>query len=355
MHHIKIKASPLQLSKLRNGHKVRISKAEGEGCNLIVHPQTYHLASRAFAKNKGLQVALSPEEIAINKQYSYLSPEQHAQIRGDKTNLFSELPFHEGKGLFRPKGGAIKLGKVGEKILDKGSDIALRVGEKALTNYLAGEGIRGRGSYNKKLMGTLGNTALNVGEKVAEKVLVDYLTGNGIRGRGPVHNTLLKIKSGLTAMGKPFEKSVGVNPADIGEPIGDALGPVVEKAMYGSPEKNPWRGAGIGGALTGYEAMKHAGLAQAHADHALDLLEQAGVHARRSLEPYTHYMHDALAPRSRGQGISKHTNIGGRSELIGYHHPPALISQPLSANFQMQHFLPPQYQAHFYSGQGLYT
>ena len=54
MHILPIDASPMQLRKLRNGHNVRIKK--GTGFNLIVHPENYHLASKAFAKNKGIEV-----------------------------------------------------------------------------------------------------------------------------------------------------------------------------------------------------------------------------------------------------------------------------------------------------------
>ena len=66
MHRIlTIDASPKQLSKLRNGHAVRIKK--GTGFNLIVHPETYNLVSRAFAKSKGMEIALSPEELEMNR------------------------------------------------------------------------------------------------------------------------------------------------------------------------------------------------------------------------------------------------------------------------------------------------
>jgi hypothetical protein len=54
MHTISIDASPAQLRKLRKGIKVRVKK--GTGFNLIVHPETYNRVSRAFAKNKGLDI-----------------------------------------------------------------------------------------------------------------------------------------------------------------------------------------------------------------------------------------------------------------------------------------------------------
>ena len=47
---ISINVSPHQLRKLKRGHKVRLIK--GKGFNLIVNPENYKLASRAFTKNK---------------------------------------------------------------------------------------------------------------------------------------------------------------------------------------------------------------------------------------------------------------------------------------------------------------
>ena len=46
--------------------------------------------------------------------------------------------------------------------------------------------------------------------------------------------------------------------------------------------------------------------------------------------------------RRMGGALGK-TEVGPRNQLI-HMMPPALVSQPLSANFQMARFLPPQYQ-----------
>lgn len=61
---VKIGVSPKQMSKLRNGHRVRIMK--GEGVNLIVHPSKYNHITKAFGSGKGATVQLSPEELAAN-------------------------------------------------------------------------------------------------------------------------------------------------------------------------------------------------------------------------------------------------------------------------------------------------
>jgi hypothetical protein len=64
MKKIGISASLKQLSKLRNGHKVRITS--GEGC-LVIHPDRYDSIEKTFRRGKGLNLQLSPEEIMMNK------------------------------------------------------------------------------------------------------------------------------------------------------------------------------------------------------------------------------------------------------------------------------------------------
>ena len=50
---ITIKASRKQLTRLRKGHKVRVTgSASGTGFNLIVSPERYDVVSRAFDKGK---------------------------------------------------------------------------------------------------------------------------------------------------------------------------------------------------------------------------------------------------------------------------------------------------------------
>jgi hypothetical protein len=92
VHSVMVKASDKQLSKLRNGHKVRLQPPmKGEGCNLIVNPENYNLVSRSFLKSKGVQVQLTPEEIMINKE---AAPEMEGTgIFGKKAakELYSEL------------------------------------------------------------------------------------------------------------------------------------------------------------------------------------------------------------------------------------------------------------------------
>lgn len=63
---IKVKMmSPAVMSRARNGHRVRLM--QGEGTQLVVMPEQYSQIEKAFLKNKGIQVALSPQEIDANR------------------------------------------------------------------------------------------------------------------------------------------------------------------------------------------------------------------------------------------------------------------------------------------------
>jgi hypothetical protein len=131
MHVITIAGSEHQKSRLRNGHKVRVK--HGEGFNVIVNPNTYHLVSRAFNKNKGTTMQLSPEEIAMNKAPS---PEMQRQIMGHNEHLILPNPLGalvKGSGIgdwFKNIGNQIKSGfeekiinPVKEKIVNPAMDL----------------------------------------------------------------------------------------------------------------------------------------------------------------------------------------------------------------------------------------
>ena len=58
---VKVDVSKKQLSRLRNGHPVRVKKPmEGKGFCLIVDPQKLNTVTRAFGRRKGAQIRLQP-------------------------------------------------------------------------------------------------------------------------------------------------------------------------------------------------------------------------------------------------------------------------------------------------------
>ena len=232
MHTISIDASPSQIRKLRKGMKVRVKK--GTGFNVIVHPETFNRVSRAFGKNKGLELELTQEELQHNEN---MSPSEGASMipsPSEPSKMSAEPPSRgtEGQGIFR---------KVKRSVKD-------HVERSKLANSLN-----------------------------------DHLQKN-------------------------------------------------------------------------YDYMGRAGI-----DNAIQMGKQAsmsrmGINARRAIRSELDGGDDIdneQRPRSRsyikGGTLSENGTVGLNGGMIHMFVPPALISQPFSANFQMQHFLPPQYQ-HYEQG-----
>jgi hypothetical protein len=273
MHIVTINASPKQLSKLRNGHSVRIKK--GTGFNLIVHPENYHLVSRAFSKNKGIQVKLSPEEIEANKG---VSPEQHSELREAQPEMAGEGIFGKKVDKALHKAGirkiAYKVGDALKPIAKQGISSAIQSGSQALSEYAP------------ELAPSIYESAGNL-DKVASDYLDHPSKGKGFK-RG--------IKTGLRTGGIRYD-----------------------------------------------DYMDRSGLGQALSSGISSRLASDAITARRSLIPQEGTMGSGLGGGLGGRLGREHGSIGRGAGMVHYM-PPALVSQPLSANFQMSHFLPVQYQ-----------
>lgn len=181
MKSIAISASPKQMSRLRNGHRVRVSHAvEGKGVNLLVDPSKFNQMTRSFSKGAASQIQLSPEELMANKQ---------AVLDG----------MVEGQGIFA--GGKLNL--------------------------------------NKRLVGNV--------LKVATK------TG--------------------TTLGKPFEKTVQINPFTLGYDVGhDVIAPELIHAMGRQTEEEynaKKKKAASGGKVNIGKAFKSVGKTLAKAEEAV--------------------------------------------------------------------------------------
>ena len=102
---ISIDASPKQLSRLRNGHRVRIKHAmAGTGFNLLVDPSKFDAINRSFTKGSAYQIQLSPDELMANKQSA-----QEGTM--------------EGQGIYT--GGKLSMKKIG-KTLKKAGQTAVK-------------------------------------------------------------------------------------------------------------------------------------------------------------------------------------------------------------------------------------
>lgn len=313
MHQIlTIDASPKQLSKLRNGHAVRIKR--GTGFNLIVNPSTYNLVSKAFAKSKGYQVQLSPEEIELNR---FVSPEQHMAYRKANPDIAGQGIFGHTVDKYLAKHGLKKLAyKLGDEMKPM-----------AKAGILAGlsAGATSLGVANPALIPYL---AMGVGGLT--NVAYDYIDNpNKYHG-----------KSGLKQVSRARTLAGQVAQSKINEKLNDELG-------------------------TNYDYMGRAGLEQAAANQASAILGQdsryyTGGGLGAGMVGGIHGI------RGAGLGVGLGTGLGvgfgryrtadrimGRGNMQGnYLEMPAMQSQPAGENFQFQYFFPPAFQ--HIAGRGLY-
>ena len=329
MHVLSVNASKAQARKLIKGQAVRIK--QGTGFNLIVHPTTYRLATRAFNKGKGAQIKLSSEEIDSN-QAVHGKPE----MMEDHTELHGEMT---GQGIFdfitKPISRAyntVRRGVVGA---------ANKVGKFAKNSY----GTVSRFVQRPEVLAALKKAGKFAATQLADAgaTAVSVLPGGAVLARGAKNLGVLANKAiddpnsvgGWKGAGKTLItghgcKCCGSKGCRNGSMCGGTAG-------FGMS------GFGLGTGLTGYSALRSAAKASASANAGNAHFTNQGIKSRSQIVPTWH--DNPMAPRSRGMGI-----VGCGGHMVGMHghgyYPPALVSQPFSANYQMSHFLPVQYQ-HF--------
>ena len=137
-----------------------------------------------------------------------------------------------------------------------------------------------------------------------------------------------------------------------------------EEVMEGSGLKGHGSHIKLANELNKHLGTNYGYLSRAGMDNAMGAKESArliklGIDARHMLSPKVD-VHGSLEPRSRMiGGALERGSVQQKGRLLSSYCPPACISQPFSANWQMQFFLPPQYQ-HFndggsMAGSGLYV
>jgi hypothetical protein len=297
-----IKASKSQLSKLKNGHNVRISPAlEGKGFNLIVHPEAYALARKAFIKGKGIQMKLSPKDIAINKQF---------------------IPHMKGTGIF---------GKKFDKTLDK---------------------------YGVK------EAVYKVGDAVKPLVKAGILGGLAT-GATALSATDLIASGGLGAGAIPAIYGTAGTLGYLATDYLDNPSKYQKQSNAGGP-RNVNSATSLAGQMAQNELMnqlslqtgeKYNTLGQANLIDSVSQRDNANLSSavingitNSVILPKKEPQYDRFGVLISGQGIYKGkfrelSSIGGRGGFVGgnIYTPQALQSQPFSANFQFSKTLPPAF------------
>jgi hypothetical protein len=370
MEHLMIDASPAQLRKLRKGDKVRVKK--GKGFNLIVRPETYKRVSRSFNKDKGTELALSKEELDANNA---VSPEQHAQYQ--RINP-------EGRGIF---------GKKFDKFMSKqlGKDTYGAI-------YKAADELKPMVKAGVKTGLTAAGAAATPVVAAYAPMLAPFIPA-AVSGASMLADSYIDNPD---AYQKPFRKGPKGRPPKemIEEEVIVKPKPVMQtkpvrrkppRIIYDDEEEEeeyqPRYMSGLKGRRpkdiyeqaenvrddermnhmfgTNYNYMGRAGMQQALADTMRKKLNDAQIASRFSLRPRNMSSGPkrgsmdevTYAPEPRpfegpssyersmmGQGISRESGVVGlKGGMIHGYTPQAMESQPYGANFQMQHFLPPQF------------
>jgi len=361
-----IKVSPKQLSKLRNGHQVRVSEAmQGQGVNLIVHPERYDTVCKCFRKKKGVQIQLTPEEIMANK-LAHPKMEGTGIFGRDFDNFVERTIGTKAKDVIYK--GADELKPLVKEAVSKASDYAPEIGASALTGLAVALGqpelIPVAGMVGKQLGGLAGKA----GKDFANEYLDNPEKFQGYSGstgnkdvnapktlQGAVeHNETLqalnkdlgtqygnlarqtlgnldahRIRAGvarLQDMTRPEIVPEYMRRPDMFDPDQVSMQPKTR-----SKPKKGKKSKGKGVEDMDGDGMRGLGLQN---DHRLD---GSGLYAS-GRAGYGLYAGGALKREKstigRGGGF-----VGANASL-----PQALQSQPLASNYQFRYTLPPQYQ-----------
>ena len=320
---VSIDASPKQLSKLRNGHRVRIKR--GTGFNLVVHPDRMNTISRCFDKGKGMEIQLSPEELMANQEHE-------PSMQG--SGIFSTVKHHA------------------KRAASVAYDMA-----KPMVHHAAKH---------------LATAAITSGAAALTAVQPELAPAIALGAYGLTNAAHAKIDQ-MHARAPTFQSNVGGTHA----PAATTLqGQVQQNKMY--QDLNNHIGTNYGNL-----AQATLGNAQAHKARAIMEAESiptrfkarnqfggqglwaggsssgGGLWAGNCSNSATQFKASpAVYPVAmRGGSLRREAGLVGRGGNLlanATHLPPALQSQPLSANFQFQYTLPPSYQR-FSKGSGIYA
>jgi len=196
---ITLDLSKAQLSKLRNGHGIRISPAMfGSGTDLIIDPMTYHNMAKKLDKGKGAVITMGSNEIEMNKM--------------------------EGTGLFAGMGN--KSGKISRiKKAKKWRDFSVHTAKQGIDTAKYGfdkyqEAVNPLKSKFKKLFG---------GELESESEEEMEVEGGKISFKGIKKAYNKNVKN--TKLGKALRDSAGMAIGDVYDKAGKEL----DKNKYGKP------------------------------------------------------------------------------------------------------------------------
>lgn len=170
MQRVKLNLSERQMSRLRNGHSVRIlPKLVGSGADVIIDPMNYHNLMKHIKRNKGMMLNLTKDTIEVNKM--------------------------EGSGIFKKikKAGKKVKGYYNNNIKDTALGQALRDTAENVVEY--GYDNASRSLQSNQFTNPLGEYMMDKREQNVDRVV--RKTGLGLRLKGEG----LKVGRGRKSIG----------------------------------------------------------------------------------------------------------------------------------------------------------
>ena len=295
---IRAKVSKPQMAKLKKGAMVRIKKAmEGEGVCLIVNPENYSRITKSFSRDKGSQISMSPDELDIN-----------ANVSDDEI---------EGEGLFK------KIRKTAKKATKTVKRVA-----KKVDKFVPKEVKYAIGRELKELGKEALPYALDAGAVALSAVAPEFsplIAG----GEQVLKHHLERAMDDPSAYSRKNIKATIAN-SIMEEGLGNARAHMATKMD----------GSGFGSGLYAGGSGLYAGRAPRGRGVAMGGMGLSGnpIHHRQSM----------LGTGSKSIVGQNGGLLAGGGQVL----PPALQSQPFSANFQFANQMPPAYQK-FSRGAGL--
>lgn len=332
--------TPRVLGKLRKGGRVRV--CSGTGMNIIVSASKYNPITKSFGKGKAYTMALTPEEINAN-----MNVPEGVEMTGK--GLWDDIKsgFKTGVKLIAP---TIKgLAKQGvSELAKRAPQLGATIGSSALSGLALMAGQPELVPLAMKAGASLGEKAGKALGGYAEKKAVERIDrfnpyaeqrGNAPPSRAPDTNML--------SASSPLNSAVGT--ANLGSYLSSLKLSELEGeiARRRGGYSTPYDDSGGRRVLAPYTDPVGRGLADMKVGRRIGGFASLSPMAKEQLA-----MKGITAENygMRGKGVREKGSVGIHGNLLGMGLPPALMSQPYSANFQMASRLPPAFAPVFHSG-----
>ena len=292
------------ISRMRNGHAVRMMK--GEGLDIMMKPAKIVKMAKKFMTGKGIQISLDPEEVSANKEI------EGCGIFGKKADKFFEK-----KGI---KKAVYAVGSVAKPFVQEG----IKAAEAMAIAY-----------------GVPPTIASKIGDTAAQYV-DDPESLQGKKGLRELKKRGIALGQEVADMGT---SQMGMDRIDVGDIVKKATAKKDPNAPSMRQQAQSFKQQGVTSLAEKLAARFAESSGQGlYAGKGIGLGVMA--RARKALAPPM-AMRSMTAPPMRigmGLGMSGYgmksavrrseRSIMGRNALIGGEISPALMSQPYSANYQ---------------------